>query len=918
MANIDDNKISVGNSVTNIPGRLHDVSRDHVVTGADEVFDDDLCERQSQINSKLKHYTKMAHIRIDAEEVTRESIDNQLNAEINAKQLEIGAVETDLEPIPNSPNLLPSGAIAFNFGWYKGNDSREWVYVITDGAFRVLAGIKSDGSVEWSVGVPTPIINYVEGHVEELIEMLNALDDRKVDKEEGKSLINKDFADGVTYEETPDFASVLLDGDGKILEATRKDGTKVLPAGLEVNGELITDGGIETTVYNPEFASVCLTKDGKILFGVQHDGNFMFGCGIPKQIKDYVDEFKLSIAEYIETICGHYEEGNEYLEVKLDKEGKILEATGKDGMKYLPAGFAVGDYSVSLVENPEFVEATVNEEHQMIEGMKADGTKVFNFGIETTKINIGGVIEETVDNPGELSEAVLDASGRIISYRSSDGTLHEHSIFAENMDFGEEAKEKIAEIAGTSGMDNMSLPKYYFDNDYILNRVRDVQKNILQTGRGDVIGFITDTHPSNKGNVNSGRIFRYIAERTPLRKILFGGDIGPAQPSEYGQGTTAIDAMVLSEIEQHERLDAPLKGLVNIYKARGNHDYAVSEGSTSTHENSWQATRRATRHFLVNDEYSDVVSDDNRDDACYYYFDNKVQKIRYIVADTSDWTDNKTETSNVWMNIRDAQIRWIVEQAILTIPDGYKIIVMSHVPLAEVAYLYPDKKWNKPTIKRLKDILCAVNRRDSISVPMYGNAIAEPTTPTGYVNYDFGNISADVILCLGGHLHGDAQTFEDNICFYTSTGDYLRIGYSDLCYLERQLFGINLPAHTVGTIYENLVNLISVDITNNTISQFRIGLGVDKIFRTNRVEVSVGSTYQMSSSLSNVTWRVHDATGSNESEAGSAASGDAFKHTHASINASTGVLAGISVGGVVVAAYSSSQNTIELFNVVIV
>ena len=43
---------------------------------------------------------------------------------------------------------------------YQGtyySESPEWIKVITDSEDKVLAGIKEDGTVEWSVGVPTPI-----------------------------------------------------------------------------------------------------------------------------------------------------------------------------------------------------------------------------------------------------------------------------------------------------------------------------------------------------------------------------------------------------------------------------------------------------------------------------------------------------------------------------------------------------------------------------------------------------------------------------------------------------------------------------------------------------------------------------------------------------------------------------------------
>lgn len=54
----------------------------------------------------------------------------------------------------------------------------EYIRVYVDSENRILFGIKSDGSVEWSKGVPTPIKDYIESHnayQEELLEQINTL-----------------------------------------------------------------------------------------------------------------------------------------------------------------------------------------------------------------------------------------------------------------------------------------------------------------------------------------------------------------------------------------------------------------------------------------------------------------------------------------------------------------------------------------------------------------------------------------------------------------------------------------------------------------------------------------------------------------------------------------------------------------------
>lgn len=411
MANIDEKKIPVGGQEVNIVGRFHDVSEDHVVTGANEIFDDALCERQSQINSKLKYFTKMAHVRIDAEEITRGHEDEELRNELNAKQLEIGAVETDSEPIPESPNMLPSGAVAFNLGWYRGNENPEWLYVITDGAMRVLAGIKSDGSVEWNAGVPTPVKDYIEECMA-----------KKVDKEEGRSLIDKDYADGVYYIDNPEFVSVYVDNDGRILEAVMKNGTKFLPAGIKI------DSIVSETIDNPEFSIVWLFGN-KIIFGIKRDGTVVFGAGIPSQIIDYVDK-KTKMLEgfpentdlkaYLEDVYGEYFINPEWMYVIIDRDDRILGGFKEDGsFEYLkgvpsPIKAFVNESLTSKNEDyDEFIDLKLDSDEKILEATKPDGTKIINGGLVTPAIELSEEGLEKLKDDLDISGSITESSKEV-------------------------------------------------------------------------------------------------------------------------------------------------------------------------------------------------------------------------------------------------------------------------------------------------------------------------------------------------------------------------------------------------------------------------------------------------------------------------------------------------------------------------
>ena len=104
---------------------------------------------------------------------------------------------------------------------YQGtyySENPEWVKVILDSEEKVLAGIKSDGTVEWGAGVPTPIKDYVKEQL-----------DSKVDKEDGKSLIDSSVADSMSCDENPEYIQVTTDSEDKVVMGIKRDGTVYIP-----------------------------------------------------------------------------------------------------------------------------------------------------------------------------------------------------------------------------------------------------------------------------------------------------------------------------------------------------------------------------------------------------------------------------------------------------------------------------------------------------------------------------------------------------------------------------------------------------------------------------------------------------------------------------------------------------------------
>jgi hypothetical protein len=198
-----------------------------------------------------------------------------------------------------SGNLEIGGTINTTMSMIEYIENPEWIKIITDSENRILAGIKKDGSIDWSIGVPQPIKDYIN------TSLIN-----KVDKEEGKSLIDSDYASSQSTIENPEFLSIELDANEKILGGRMTDGTKFENVGLNLGGGLIK--GIDDPEGRVEIKT---DSDDKIISYRKDDGTLVENVGIE------TNHLELS------------EEGQKAFEDKLKEDG-----LGKDIEKkyYLP------------------------------------------------------------------------------------------------------------------------------------------------------------------------------------------------------------------------------------------------------------------------------------------------------------------------------------------------------------------------------------------------------------------------------------------------------------------------------------------------------------------------------------------------------------------------------------------------------
>lgn len=223
------------------------------------------------------------------------------------------------------------------FGKYEEN--QEFIRLYTDFNKRVLWGIRRDGTIYYGAGIPPQIKNYIDDKIIELHltkvedilifiddllysdktlrELLEELDEKKVDKEEGKSLIDIDFASGISYIENPEFVHVKLDNGGRILEATYRDGSKLFGFDIKVNRDIKIKGDIDhggviiTNKSSPEFIKVETDFNGRIINAIKSDGDVISGGVNVNGIKRDLDVAAIGFRYEPET-------GNYYVKVNND------------------------------------------------------------------------------------------------------------------------------------------------------------------------------------------------------------------------------------------------------------------------------------------------------------------------------------------------------------------------------------------------------------------------------------------------------------------------------------------------------------------------------------------------------------------------------------------------------------------------
>ena len=654
-------------------------------------------------------------------------------------------------------------------------------------------------------------------------------------------------------------------------------------------------------IQNEEFIFAKVDANDKLLFGIQWDGTPVFGK--TSAVEDRLQSQVTLLAEKVATIMGDEDTTNvidtmnelkkffaeidnmqtltsilgnlNSLNTKFGKDIKNLQDTKVDK----EAGKSLIEDEVKkcfrVISNEEFILAVIDSEDRLLFGIYRDSGKPYFPCNEMYH----------VEQNEEFFAVWLDAANHVLFGIRRDGEIigEIHAVkalkqlLAKHQGIIESLQKSVLNLRTDVDIlkdESKEIPSYY--KEYLDNRIKEMDDLFFNyKSYNDSFIFITDLHLSNN-HKKSPSLIRYILKYSNINKVFSGGDI----PVAYGSKQDLLDMAHLFKKLFYNKISPFGK----LYCIEGNHDFTIR---TSREENTgytfpMQFSRNVFCERMT--AYPEVFTNEDVADALYYYIDNKGQKIRYIILNTTDSASAGENPWGVLFTFGKTQKDWVAK-IVKDTPSNYKLVFMMHVPP-----ITPEKEWYPTTVK----FLTAIAEKKEIDI--------------NSTHYDFSN-APDVIMCLSGHMHKDECTFKDGLLWVDIACDAF---YSDY---KGSMFGNpdDYPSKGGGgNINEQTFDCIGIDVNDKKIDMIRIGGGYDRTFHYDVRQVSVGASLQLTSTLRNPIWMICDNVGNTL---------NSYTWEYSKNNASIsedGIVNGLTEGYSVVCAKDINSKKMEIFGVQIV
>ena len=424
---------------------------------------------------------------------------------------------------------------------------------------------------------------------------------------------------------------------------------------------------------------------------------------------------------------------------------------------------------------------------------------------------------------------------------------------------------------------NAATLEYY--RAYLDSITRKIKMNMERKGAAGGFFFYADSHVlHNHGQ--SGFVIADLVGRTGIRHVFGGGDYSVMHTK--GDCKAAVDKVCSLHRECWRDPVEAAGGL--FYAAKGNHDLIVFKKQDTAKKGKNTGFGYSSKHIreILMDTAAARRATTNPEDehGVYFYTDDPSAKIRYIVADTSDGIrEIDCDPKTLWLGIkmRNTQLEWLRDKAFGTMPDGWRAVVMQHVPLAAVT----------------------IGRDEYIQRFTPFRELMEREAARGRVLAD---------LC--GHHHCDRFTHWRGLLHIGLSCD---CNYSDAVILTPFCGG--LPHKKKGTVNEQAFDCVQP--CGDLLFATRIGQGVDRVYHIKPLEMKTGGKLRLEAKeLSGpLTWTLFDSDAFTElKERGMKADERCvFTRSYASVS-ETGEVSALKPGDITVFAMDKNFNK-EIFGV---
>lgn len=341
-------------------------------------------------------------------------------------------------------------------------------------------------------------------------------------------------------------------------------------------------------------------------------------------------------------------------------------------------------------------------------------------------------------------------------------------------------QERLSEAVAT-------LPVYY--SAYLPGKISKILTNVAASGEmGDNFFFVTDLHwPSNAKQ--SPALMRKIDDACGIGKVINGGDY-------YNSHSGKADAY--KSMLAYEKAMDDMRLFYQMYAITGNHEWNNPSATTGAAQ---QLTQGEVYSFMYQrfrafNLQPQFAIDRFGVPLLAYYVDDEYKKRRYYFI-----------PCNYGSNI-DVEVKIWFCRNLKTIPDGYSVVVFSHVCTDSTALAF------NSTFDEIADALDALKAKGSFDY---------------YGMNDYSNVDATPLYCVTGHTHKDGFAITDGgiICTATTTD---ACGQSD-----------SGRTGAGGTVNEQAFE-VATDDGDGLLSYVRIGGGVNRKWHYNATEVTTTAT----------------------------------------------------------------------------